>query len=408
PTPAVCPPTETTGDINTQSVTQGTIADPANFASTTPNRINFTISGGVNPTAKNFGDHAATPFLSCPSDAFLYQQSPSNLYGVNLVSGGSFVLRDDWTITTNAVGFNLLDDYLYGFVSGSNGYISRTDGNGDITIHKVEGLGKVNAYTGDVSVDGYLYLNRGRKELWIVDVNAQRPTYLQLVNTITLSSNSNIADWAFNAVDGMLYGVRGNGDLVQVNPTTGALTVIGDSGIVEGGAFGAVYFDVDGYFYASNNGTGKIYRFDLRDSNNLNPTATLFTQGPKSSTNDGARCVFAPVAKLDFGDAPDSYGTTLNANGARHIITVGLLMGTLIDSEDDGQPTAGADGDDTTDDADEDGLVAPFAPLPPGATTYSVQVNAVNSTGSDAYLVGYLDWNNDGDFDDADEQSATV
>ena len=205
-----------------------------------------------------------------------------------------------------------------------------------------------------------------------MDVNAQRSTYLTVVEEFKVKTannqnqNTSIADWAFNAVDGMLYGVRNGGQLVQVNPNTGRLTVIGNTGITDSGAFGAVYFDVDGYFYASNNGTGKIYRIDLRDANNLIPTATLFTQGPKSSTNDGARCVFAEVAKLDLGDAPDSYGTSLNANGARHIISVGLFMGALIDAEDDGQPSAGADGDDLDDPAnDEDGLVCAVRTLAP-------------------------------------------
>ena len=148
PTPATCPPTETTADINTQSTSPGTIADPNGYASTTANRRDLTISGGSNLTGQNFGDYVAPSWVTCPSDAFLYQQKPSDFYGVNLVTGSSFIIRDDWAITTNGVGFNLLDDYLYGFVTDSNGYISRTDGNGNITSLKVDGLGNCECLRG--------------------------------------------------------------------------------------------------------------------------------------------------------------------------------------------------------------------------------------------------------------------
>ena len=163
PTPVTCPPTETVADANTHVVTPGTIADPATYASSTANRIDVTITGGASLPAQNFGDYTSPPFLACPADAFLYQKKPTDFYGVSLVLGASFIIRDDWTITTNGVGFNLLDNYIYGYVTGSNGQISRTDGNGNIFTLNVQGLGKVNAYVGDVSIDGYLYLNRGKE-----------------------------------------------------------------------------------------------------------------------------------------------------------------------------------------------------------------------------------------------------
>jgi hypothetical protein len=59
----------------------------------------------------------------------------------------------------------------------------------------------------------------------------------------------------------------------------------------------------------------------------------------------------------DFGDAPNTYGTLLAANGPRHSIQVGFSLGANIDREPDGQPSAGADGDDlNTAPDDEDGV----------------------------------------------------
>lgn len=55
---------------------------------------------------------------------------------------------------------------------------------------------------------------------------------------------------------------------------------------------------------------------------------------------------FGNRANFDFGDAPDSYGTLLATNGARHGIVPGFHLGPTIDGEPDGQPTPNATGDD--------------------------------------------------------------
>src|SRR5690606_25971699 len=44
-----------------------------------------------------------------------------------------------------------------------------------------------------------------------------------------------------------------------------------------------------------------------------------------------------PPACSDFGDAPDSYGTTLENGGASHLIIPGLTLGETIDFDTDGQ-----------------------------------------------------------------------
>ena len=426
PTPATCPPTATTADASGSTVTLGTIADPTGYASSTANVRQVTISG-ANLTNQNFGDYVAPPFSGCTDSAFLYQNNPSDIYTVDLVTGDYSLMTGAPAVYSNGVGYNVLDNYIYGYayinpVSGV-GYITRTDGSGNITVLPVSGLVKpggaaASATVGDVSLDGYLYLGRANTDYaWVIDVNPQRATYLQLT-MLTLSSTTGLADWAFNPADGMLYGIQTSATdprLIQVNPTTGVVTDLGPTGMPEAGvAFGAVYFDADGYFYAAsnsdvdpNNDWGDIYRIDLRDPNNLDPTATFFTQGPKSNQNDGARCALADVSALDFGDAPDSYGTSLNENGARHIAYASLFLGSLIDTEDNAWVSADALGDDGSEQDDEDGLNGGFPSLTASATTYSVQIDVANS-GSPAYLVGYIDWNGDGDFGDANEQSGTV
>lgn len=114
---------------------------------------------------------------------------------------------------------------------------------------------------------------------------------------------------------------------------------------------------------------------------------------------------------FDYGDAPSSYGTNL-AGGARHVLgSRNLYLGTNPpDGESDGQAGVAATTDDTTQVGgvdDEDG-VASF-PQYGGGSTYTVSVTANNrSSSAAATLVGYIDWNRDGDFADADEISASV
>jgi uncharacterized repeat protein (TIGR01451 family) len=100
---------------------------------------------------------------------------------------------------------------------------------------------------------------------------------------------------------------------------------------------------------------------------------------------------------IDFGDLPDSYGTTVLNEGAGHI-TGTLRLGSLLDSESDGQPSGNATGDGSD---DADGIArTPGEAWDAGST---VHITAT-VTGNNGYLVGYFDWNGDGDFADANER----
>lgn len=123
-----------------------------------------------------------------------------------------------------------------------------------------------------------------------------------------------------------------------------------------------------------------------------------------------------PPTTNDFGDADQAagYPVTKLAGGARHAIMSGWFLGQAIDGEDDGQPSAHADGDDTgvPEDDDEDGILiwdgASYVPLdaPDG-----LQVNVTHKLGvvasTSGYLNAWLDLNADGDWDDAGEQIHT-
>ena len=139
--------------------------------------------------------------------------------------------------------------------------------------------------------------------------------------------------------------------------------------------------------------TGAAYRPGDGDGDgivNFNDTTPL-------SLNFGAS--LAPLT-YDFGDAPEtgtSFPTMLANNGPRHVIIGNtLFLGADRDAEADGQPSAGAVGDG----ADENGLVF-------DALIRGTDVNvAVASTGA-GFLNGWVDFNQDGDWDDPGEQVLT-
>ncbi|MGD9613313.1 MAG: GEVED domain-containing protein, partial [Kiritimatiellia bacterium] len=98
--------------------------------------------------------------------------------------------------------------------------------------------------------------------------------------------------------------------------------------------------------------------------------------------------------QLDFGDAPDpTYPTLFASDGARHTVVPGVFMGVLIDAEADGQPNAGATGDDMANLADEDGVVLPPQLYVGVVSTASVTVSAFG------YLTAWIDYNANGSWE---------
>ena len=136
--------------------------------------------------------------------------------------------------------------------------------------------------------------------------------------------------------------------------------------------------------------TGAAYRDGDSDGDglvNFNDTTPL-------SLNFGAS--LAPLTH-DFGDAPEtgtSFPTTLANNGARHVTTGNsLFLGATRDAESDGQPNATASGDGL----DEDGISV-------GTLDRGTNVAVTVTSSGAGFVNGWVDFNADGDWDDAGEQ----
>ncbi len=130
------------------------------------------------------------------------------------------------------------------------------------------------------------------------------------------------------------------------------------------------------------------------------------------------------IRGFDYADLPDAeaagtagatatgnYETIYAANGSRgprHLINADLKIGNLIDAEGNGQPQINAFGDDINGIDDEDGVIPPDSVVRGAPARFKVFVT--NKTNAPAYLVGFVDWNDDGSFEDGspNQKSATI
>jgi uncharacterized repeat protein (TIGR01451 family) len=103
------------------------------------------------------------------------------------------------------------------------------------------------------------------------------------------------------------------------------------------------------------------------------------------------------VGAVDFGDAPDSYGTLLASNGPNHGVTAGFSLGATVDTESQGQPSVGATGDG----ADEDGVTLPGGGVLVACSSVSLTVTLTNTAGiATPRLDAWIDFDGDGAFGD--------
>lgn len=139
----------------------------------------------------------------------------------------------------------------------------------------------------------------------------------------------------------------------------------------------------------------------------------LKDEAPISGVMTGNDVVFDGISLaetcLDYSDAPSSYSTP------SHIIDSSIYLGSAApDAEDAATPGSSATGDDTAGTDDEDGITLPSLTQGQTATiTISTEAPSIIGMGSgskpaiiasEGYLQGWIDWNGDGDFNDASEQ----
>jgi len=225
-------------------------------------------------------------------------------------------------------------------------------------------------YPTQVNGTGILSFNFGNSGSDALDVYPDQ----QITLTITLSYGEPNAADPLNALSGDAVGY------FDWTYNAGTYTAIQNAQIAAGYA-GTVEID---YSVTQNSASPGLNGF------NVNITPAPYQTG-SNSLNDDAVSSYTYTEISDHGDAPESYGD------AEHIINFSLYFGSEIDGEDAAPYSEAADGDDTDNLDDEDGVV--FPDMMRRGETVEISVLTVGL----GYLNAWFDWNGDGDFNDSGE-----
>lgn len=395
----------------------------------------------------------AAPFSpACEPHGYLFHYTgatntaPTNVETVDLITNDTSNVATINSRTVNAVGYNTQDDYMYGWDNLAQPATTLVRINSDWSIDQLTVTNRPTTANlnivpaGDVDPNNnywYAHINptSNAQEWGRITIDSAGGTYTYETGGTMLTagmpaSATEVLDWAYvnptfaNGNRGGLYTIVMDGNVSQLyrfniadinNPTwelIGSLTNMDNSDpniANKDGQVGALYADAYGVLYAGSN-NGKLWRVIIGDGGPIAAGAYMVNTGTAITGNDGARCANAYLP-VDFGDAPSSYDTRWEEVGALHTIanfnevasTAPLMLGDVIDMENDGLPSASADGDDLDHSPapyvnDEDAVQHIVAP--PTPVDLSVPIVVTNNNSQPATLVGWIDTNADGSFFD--------
>jgi uncharacterized repeat protein (TIGR01451 family) len=379
--------------------------DPTNYASTTSNVIPITVSTS-DVTAKNFGDHSARSFTSCPNPAYITKGTGNTTIRLNSVNLSTGVLTEissaNFSAGINGVGFSLADAYIYGSASSGPPFnLARTNLDGTIeylgAVLDINGANPLQntSFVGDVDQNGIFYSVHSTT-VTAIDVNPNSPTFKRYLKQFTLSSNPSIQDIAISPIDGKVYTVNNsstsrlyrypdfstvsNGGTATIEDL-GELRDMATNATMASGPKGAIYFAADGTLYAYRNGNsgstdGAIYALSTTNIATIPKFTTITSTAPGVGSNDGARCMFAPAIPL-----PNTYtvsGTLykdINNNGANNSEPgLGANVTVSIYDDKDGDNIIDANEQITTTTSDANGLYT-LSNLVAGPYNYKIKVD---------------------------------
>ncbi|WP_237054050.1 DUF6923 family protein [Marilutibacter chinensis] len=268
----------------------------------------------VDPIPDNDSDDAVITvtaplpdFGSCDSTMYLTQGDPTALFRIDTSSNPfTYPSLGSASVTYNGSAYNPADNYIYASTwSGSAHVLLRIGSDGsEENLGDIVG-GGINTSsnglnTGEIGPDGFYYVKRSENtnQAWRVDLTTRQSALITLSQAVWLS------DWAWH--NGLLYGhSHETGLLYAVNPGTGVVTTVGNTGIANI-PFGAMFGASNGVFGSLN--TGGFYQFDLTTG-----TPTLISNSPATTgANDGAKCATTPMTfpadlAIEKDDGSDTY-----------------------------------------------------------------------------------------------------
>ncbi|WP_439022816.1 DUF7507 domain-containing protein [Bacillus thuringiensis] len=373
------------------------------------------ITNNATIANQNFSHDTVNNPLGCTTSMIQFAGAPTTWFDINVITGQA-INQGTVTpsVTVNAIGYNTLDNYIYGYDQTNDNIVRVDDDKNVITLSpRPPGLPTGDFNVGTFDLNGFLYITIfDTARFYVVDLRPNSATFMKLVNPATgyteqtsnfgvaLSTTLDASDWVYNPTDNFLYGITATGVMRRISPTTGQITNLSTTPLNQG-PFGAIAMDSSGMIYAISNQTGNIYRYLISGNT---ATAAVFSSTVITSNNDATMCLLAEI-KVDFGDAPDTgpgngpnnYSTLLSENGPRHGIVNELFLGRVVTAETDAHQNPTATGDDILLGIQDDALS--FIEVHSiSAVTYTLNVTVTNNSGSAANLYGWIDYNEDGIF----------
>ncbi|MGY0505252.1 DUF6923 family protein [Luteimonas sp. e5] len=276
---------------------------------------------------------AQTSLGSCPADAFITRgagSTPTSLYTLDLATGAMTVQGppDPDMAQVNGIGFRSQDGFIWGWNWGVNRLARVGQGGVTVLLSSFPANMPANAspdfYAADIQPSTGYYVGHDGGS-WLYRLNVDTNAFVDRVNVG--SALADTTDLAFSPIDGMIYSVNSTGgDLIRVNPATGASQVVAagllPTGETTGGGFGGLFFDSQGTLYAYKSGSGGAFGYVYRVFNphTASPSYDRLAQTPTASRLDGARCPNAPpqgapaiiLNKLTHGQAGGPFDFTLS------------------------------------------------------------------------------------------------
>ncbi len=255
---------------------------------------------------------------------FLFQGDPTQVYTVDIQTGASTLIAT-LTFRYNGIAINELDGNFWGIDRITNELVI-LDPTTFSTIFRGNAATGVSFLSGvyDPINKAFVVLEHGASpnQIVIYDADPTSPTYQTILRTFNNTVLSNFVDLAFNVQDGNIYGIiKFTNTLVSFDIVSETVSVVGAVSGLPSGSYGAAYALNDGRMFFGDNNTGEIYVIDL----SLGLTATLFSNGPISNQNDGAKFLSVDL---------DGNVICVDTDGD------GIINSLDLDSDNDGCPDA--------------------------------------------------------------------
>ncbi|WP_415843498.1 DUF6923 family protein [Zobellia nedashkovskayae] len=285
-------------------------------------------------------------------------------------------------IQYNAMGYNPIDDFIYGIEENSNTLIKIAADGVTIRLGAITGLPSGLYSSGEIDDNGnyYVQLDGPSSIVYQIDILTQTATAINLDQTIVAN------DFAYSITDNLIYSVQQTGAnagaLITLDVATGSVRTIGSTNSLT--LFGAMYASSTGEIYGNLN-TGGFYQFDV-----LTGERTLISSSSAATHNDGAHCVTAAIIFEANLSVTKTNGTTTYVPGTDTTYTIvasnngpfGVIGASVTDTP-TGIPAANvsysavaSSGSTTTVSGTQSGVINDIVSLPVGGTvTYTVTVS---------------------------------